>query len=536
MADNNTSVNLVISASGAQAISEFNRFRAQVQTTRLELGALGGVAASIAPAIAALVGTLSVGAFAGMVKEVADVADDLVKLSQKTGISTEELSKLRYAATLSDVSNEQLSTGLAKLARSMESAAGGSGESAAAFRALGVSVVDAQGNLRGTDEVLMDIATAFAQSEDGAAKAAVAQQIFGRSGAELIPLLNSGAAGLKAMGDEAERFGVVISGETAKAAETFNDNLTRIAAQFDGVKVAAGNELIPVLAAISEAFVQNGTATDSFTAALGAVKVLLQTVVILGANVAYVFRQTGIEIGGILAQLNALAHGDFKGFQEIGRMMREDAAAARKALRDKGTPQDVLDNRAAREAQTLIDDARFNAISAQNANIDGRAKQAQDYAQKAADLIRQASEAAKSIKADDGERLAQRLCRRRAGESSRRRSGPPTHLRRRRPDRPPIHAPQPARLRHRRLGAGPHPGACPPGIAAHKPPRPQPGPLSRFRGAGHHQGSRARIQARCPGPRAPLIAPTLQAHPLSPSPLEFPPWPKSSTVSSKPKP
>lgn len=486
------SVDLTITAKGAQAVEQFNRFRAQVAATRLDLSQLGTVAASIAPAITALVGTLSVGAFAGMLKEVSEVADGLGKLSQKTGISTEELSKLRYAASLSDVSNDQFSAGLAKLARSMEAAASGSGESAAAFRALGVSVVDAEGNLRGTDAVLLDLAEAFSQTEDGAAKAALAQQIFGRSGAELVPMLNAGRAGLKDLGDEAERYGVVISGDLAKASETLNDNLTRLAAQFDGIKTGAGNELIPTLAAISSALVEDGRATDIFKGGLEAVKVVLQTVTILGANVAYVFRQTGIEIGGILAQLNALAHGDVKGFQEIGRLMREDAEAARKsldlfeqkvlnpgafkettaaanetagslkkinvaaaetaeqgakalkaaltsalkeskaeakaleeqikslqkqatavgdvgddaakaakALRDKGTPQDVLDNRSAREAQLKIDEARQAAVFAQNAAIDGRAEKAQEHAENAVTLIKEASEAAKSIKGDD---------------------------------------------------------------------------------------------------------------------------------------
>ena len=73
-----------------------------------------------------------------------------------------------------------------------------------AFKALGIDVRDASGNIRDTNAVFLDIADRFGRMQDGATKSALAMQVFGKSGAELIPLLNSGRDGLKGMAAYAE--------------------------------------------------------------------------------------------------------------------------------------------------------------------------------------------------------------------------------------------------------------------------------------------------------------------------------------------
>ena len=90
-----------------------------------------------------------------MAKQAIDAADGLGKMAQKVGVSVESLSALEYAGKLSDVSLEQLGTGLKKLSVSLnEVATNADGDAAAAFKAIGVSVKDASGNLRNADEVL----------------------------------------------------------------------------------------------------------------------------------------------------------------------------------------------------------------------------------------------------------------------------------------------------------------------------------------------------------------------------------------------
>jgi hypothetical protein len=203
-------------------------------------------------ALSGIVAGLSVGAFAAFVKSGVDAADSLGKLSQKVGVTVEGLSALQYAAKLSDVSTEQLSTGLARLARTASDAAAGSKEAAQAFDAIGVGVKDAQGNLRGTEALLIDLADRFAGMQDGAGKTALAMRLFGRAGAELIPFLNLGRSGIEDLRKEAERLGIVIGTETAKKAEEFNDNMTRVASSVDAAKIALAERLLPAIGRVAD--------------------------------------------------------------------------------------------------------------------------------------------------------------------------------------------------------------------------------------------------------------------------------------------
>jgi ribosomal protein L12E/L44/L45/RPP1/RPP2 len=198
-------------------------------------------------------------------KKSLEFADNLGKMSQKVGISVESLSALNVQARLSDVGIDSLQGGLAKLARNAADAAAGSKQQAAAFQAMGVSLKDANGNLRSTEDILGSVAGKFSQYADSASKTALAQQVFGKSGADLIPLLNElGENGFAKAREEAERFGAVISTETAKQAETFNDNLTRLKLEGEGFANAIVSQLLPGLDKLTDDLVKAGETTGKY--------------------------------------------------------------------------------------------------------------------------------------------------------------------------------------------------------------------------------------------------------------------------------
>lgn len=213
------------------------------------LAGLQSSAMGVKSALAA-VGAIGVGgAFIALAKSTIDAADNLNKLSQRVGVSVENLSKLQYAAKLSDLSTDQLGDGLRRLAVNLQAAGRGSGEAIEAFRALGFSQRELLNP--SPDQALNRLAESFAGIQDGAGKTALAVQIFGRSGADLIPLLNQGSAGLKAMGDEATRLGLVVSSQAARAAEEFNDNLTRLSAQATAFGIQLGNVALPAISQLT---------------------------------------------------------------------------------------------------------------------------------------------------------------------------------------------------------------------------------------------------------------------------------------------
>jgi len=328
------------------------------------------VGAAIGVAFAA-VGT----AAAYMVKSSIDAMDEMSKAAQKVGTSVESLSALSYAANLAGVSQESLNSAMVKLSKNMSDAAMGTGEAEKGFAALGLSVKNADGSLKTSDQMLAAVAQKFAGFKDGAEKTALAVNLFGKAGAELIPLLNGGSAGLEALREEAKRLGIVLDTETAKSAEEFNDNLTRMGAAVRGVANRAAGELLPVMTEVSQMFVdlaKNETAvevaTDLVKAAIGGMVNLFQTVAVLGSDVGFVFLTMGRSIGAVAAAAAAVTRGDFKGVGVIFDELSNDSARARAEL-DKfqarimslGTGSGGLDDEARRRLGRGPSPTRRNA-------------------------------------------------------------------------------------------------------------------------------------------------------------------------------
>ena len=234
-------------------ITAVDQTRSAFDSIRGNLGKLGDEAGRIKGILAGLGVSLSVAGFAVMIKSAIDAADHLNKLSQKIGISVEALSTLRFAAQLSDVSLETLQKGIKGLSQNITEANTGIGDGAQVFDALGVSVKNADGSMKSTEAVLLQVADVFANLEDGAVKTALAVKLFGKSGMDMIPFLNQGAAGINQLTAEAERLGLKLTTETARSAEAFNDNLTALKASSSSLGIALARDFLPELTNITNA-------------------------------------------------------------------------------------------------------------------------------------------------------------------------------------------------------------------------------------------------------------------------------------------
>lgn len=246
-------------------------------------------AAGVGMAAVTAAGTTAAAALGVAVKGAIDNADRMGEMAQSLGITVEALSSLSYVAKMSGTDVETLSVGLKKLSQNMLAVAEGTGGTAkSAFQMLGVSVKDAEGNLRSSDQVLIDIADKFAGMEAGALKTATAIRLFGKSGADLIPLLDQGRAGIAELTAEADRLGITLSGTTAAAAGRFNDALDRLSTLWEGVvnKVMVG--VLPALEKLSTSLVSTATEFGGVQLAIdGAIwvfKSLLQFVAEAKAN------------------------------------------------------------------------------------------------------------------------------------------------------------------------------------------------------------------------------------------------------------
>ena len=169
-------------------------------------------AATAVAGVTAAVAAVGVG-LAKMTLDAAEAADELQTMSVKTGISTDELQKLKYAAGTVDVSVDTVAGAMGKLTKNMSSAASGSGAAADAFAKLGVAVKNDDGSFRDRNEVFKESIAALGQIADETERDATAMALFGKSATELNPLIEGGAEALAALGDHAEQAGLILSGD-----------------------------------------------------------------------------------------------------------------------------------------------------------------------------------------------------------------------------------------------------------------------------------------------------------------------------------
>ncbi len=223
------------------------------------LGALGAVGA-----------TLSVSAAISKLNNTFLTLDKAAKDAQRFGVPIEQLTALQFAANLSGVSVDKLGDSMKDLLKNASEAANGVQGQSNLFRALGVDVTDASGKVRSASDLIGDLAEVFSGLDDGATKTNLAMKVFGESGKELIPMLNAGRDGIKGMTDEAERAGVVMGSETAKAAEMFNDNMSRLAGSVDSLFIGLAEGLLPSLVDVTNEMVAGTRAAGEFGAGIEA--------------------------------------------------------------------------------------------------------------------------------------------------------------------------------------------------------------------------------------------------------------------------
>lgn len=222
-----------------------------------------------------------------LVKSTAEAADHAVKAAQKLGVTTDAIQELGYAATLADVGQESLEIALGKLAKNLDEVAQkGEGPAADALRRLGISMTEIKGKSIADD--LGIIAEKFKKMPDGVAKTALAMELFGKAGKDMIPLLNEGKEGLAELRREAEEIGVVIDGPTAKAFEKWNDDQRRIHAALDGLRNQAVKALLPVLQDMVQGILSWVKANKEIIAQ--GIKGLVQALILVFKGLAFVIR------------------------------------------------------------------------------------------------------------------------------------------------------------------------------------------------------------------------------------------------------
>lgn len=263
--------------------------------------------------------------------EFVEHAVSIEHASQKTGIAVEELSKLEFAAKNAGVGSEQLASGLEKFAKTAELAAEGSKKQAEAFAAIGVSVEDSSGHLKPMSDLLNEVADKFEGYRDSAEKTALAQVLFGKAGADLIPLLNEGSKGIETYGARAQELGIVLDEKTTKSAEGFHQKLIEVHAVSDAFWQLVAGQLLPTLTALADNFIKGGQGVNKFTSEIDPLITGLKLIVDVGFSV----ERTFVDIGNALGALTAIAVQVSKGhFSQAAAIWKDYKAQAQQSEAD----------------------------------------------------------------------------------------------------------------------------------------------------------------------------------------------------------
>lgn len=313
----------------------------KVKNLRNSVGRLGG-------AFKALFVAAAVGGFASVIKGAIDSADSFQKLEVRTGIAAEKLMAYVEAGKLADVSQKQLEVGLKTLARTQVEAADGVKTYADTYAKLGIDVKNVNGDLKPTDQLLGEIADRFADLPDGPEKAAAALDLFGKSGVDMITMLNGGSAAL-------EEFNFGLSGEFAQNAAFYNDEVTKLGREFEKFKLQLVDALLPALTQITQSFAtlfDEGTNLEPLFKVIGfslrttagvifatikLVDALIKTVVDGAKIIGRVF--TGDFSGALdLARsgLGGFIEDAKKDFEELGNILTGTATAPEGYTRQRG--------------------------------------------------------------------------------------------------------------------------------------------------------------------------------------------------------
>jgi hypothetical protein len=302
---------------GVQGASQATQQLAGVDAALTKLGSASDTARN---ALAAIGVGVSVAGFANWIKSAVDAADAMNDISERTGLAVKEIAGLQLAFQMGDVDAAALTGTMSKLSRSVVDNAG-------AFSAIGVATKEADGSFRSTRQILGDVADKFASYEDGIEKAALAQELFGKSGADLIPVLNMGAEGLAEMDEMAARLGLTLDQETAEQAGRFNDTLDLIGAGARGIATRIAADLLPTLSGLAEQFFNSATSGDTLKRVAEGLGLALKALYVTGRAVVEAFSAVGKTLGASGAVIANVLSGDFAAAGRIAAELKGDLQA-----------------------------------------------------------------------------------------------------------------------------------------------------------------------------------------------------------------
>lgn len=202
------------------------------------------------------------------INAVAEYGDAIDKTSQKVGLSTDAYQRWDYAMQISGASMAECTVGLKTLTNTYDDAISGTASAVEKFDRLGLSMDDLAGKSR--EEIFETVVKSLQNVTDETTRAALANDLFGRSGQSLMPMFNMTNEALDETMAQADKYGMIMSEESVKAAAAFEDSLTKMRGTATGIKNRVFGALMPAVTSIMDGVSDTLAGIDGGTAKISA--------------------------------------------------------------------------------------------------------------------------------------------------------------------------------------------------------------------------------------------------------------------------
>jgi len=255
MAGNTVAITVTAADRASSALKGIQGNAEALKSKLLMLGAAAGAAAGA---------FVSFNAVKDAISSTAELGQAVNKLSRETGLAAEDASRLLFAfkhvgmdAAAASKSLGIFSKNMTTIAEAEEGEIKASKTTVALLKEMGIQALDSSGNVRPMSELLYEVADQFKAMPNGIEKTGTAMQMFGRSGKDMIPLLNLGSDGMQELAKTADKLGVTLSAANLQKVKDYTYAQRDMKEAMAGLKLQIGLELLPALTKLSTWFVDH---------------------------------------------------------------------------------------------------------------------------------------------------------------------------------------------------------------------------------------------------------------------------------------
>lgn len=208
--------------------------------------------------------TAAVTGLTAMASKSAETADEVDKMSAKIGLSKQGYQEWNYVLGQNGIDISKMQTGMKTLVSNMDSAASGTSSAIEMFDKLGLSITDANGNLKGQEEMMNEVLLTLADMPNGTEKARLATELFGKAGTELMPMLNQGSESIKDLTERSHELGLIMSDETVDAGVKLGDTMDDVKQSFSMLGTNLGATIFPIIQKVCDSIIEYLPQIQSF--------------------------------------------------------------------------------------------------------------------------------------------------------------------------------------------------------------------------------------------------------------------------------